>query len=159
MRPRSTSIFFWQLILSYFLKIFRELIVKCPSSCGYNQIQRVYSNSSFFSFKFSQNRHFMMKELAQSRFFFPVLFPPVLHSKLTALKIFYSEEKNVRASKNVNRITTKFLTEIVHNFGRKSNISERTLHSLPWCFFVRNFHLLSRAKGWSLKQNRFGGNC
>ena len=43
--------------------------MKYLSSCGYNQIQRVYPNSSYFSFKFSQNRNFMMKELAQSRFF------------------------------------------------------------------------------------------
>ena len=128
--------------------------MKYLSSCGYNQIQRVYPNSSYFSFKFSQNRNFIMKELAQSAF------PPVLHSKLTALKIFYSEQKNIRASKNVRRFTTKFLIENRPQFWkRKSNISDRTLHSLPWCFFVRNFHLLSRAKNWSLKRNRLGEIC
>ena len=132
--------------------------MKCPSSCGYNQIQRVYSNSSFFSFKFSQNRNFMMKELAQSRFFSGA-FPTCVTFETDSFKDLLLRRKNIRASKNVSRITTKFLTEIVHNFGRKSNISDRTLHSLPWCFFVRNFHLLSRAKSWSLKQNRFGGNC
>ena len=87
-------------------------------------------------------------------------FPPVLHSKLTSLKIFYSEQKNIRTSKNVRRFTTKFLIENHPQFWkRKSNISDRTLHSLPWCFFVSNFHLLSRAKNWSLKRNRLGEIC
>ena len=46
----------------------------------------------------------MMKELAQSRFFFPVLFPPVLHSKLTALKIFYSEQKKHQGKQKCEEI-------------------------------------------------------
>ena len=123
--------------LKYSAKLTQEiwnLIVKFLSSFSYNQIQRVYSNSSSFSFKFSQHRNFMMKELAQSRFF----------RSFSHLCYIWNWQLQ-RSSR--------------HHFGRKSNISDRTLHILPWCFFVRNFHLLSRAKNWSLKQNRLGENC
>ena len=129
------------------------------SSFSYNQIQRVYSNSSSFSFKFSQHRNFMMKELAQSRFFrsfshLCYIWNWQLQRSFTPNKITSGQAKMwVDLQPNFNWKSSR------HHFGRKSNISDRTLHILPWCFFVRNFHLLSRAKNWSLKQNRLGENC
>ena len=75
--------------------------------------------------------------------FFSGAFPTCVTFETDSFKDLLLRRKNIRASKNVSRITTKFLTEIVHNFGRKSNISDRTLHSLPWCFFVRNFLIVS----------------
>ena len=161
MRPRSTSVFSKKLILSDFLKYSAKLtqeiwnlIVKFLSSFSYNQIQRVYSNSSSFSFKFSQHRNFMMKELAQSRFFrsfshLCYIWNWQLQRSFTPNKITSGQAKMwVDLQPNFNWKSSR------HPFGRKSNISDRTLHILPWCFFVRNFHLLSRAKNWSLKQNR-----
>ena len=39
--------------------------------------------------------------------------------------------------------------EIDHYFGDKFDISGGTCYSLPWCFFVTNFHISSRAKNVS----------